>query len=67
MITWCQQLWDPHVIPFLAIYIVSEIGAITLDTTNILIIAEILLAIDFAVFFISTVTFRREEILTKWK
>ena len=53
--------------PFLAIYLVSEIGAITLDTTNILIISGILLAVDVALFFVSTATFRREEILTKWK
>ena len=53
--------------PFLAIYLVSEIGAITLDTTNILIISSILLAIDAALFFVSKATFRREEILTKWK
>jgi ABC-type Na+ efflux pump permease subunit len=52
--------------PFLAIYIISEIGAITLNTTNILIIAGILSTIDIALFFVSTATFRREEILTRW-
>jgi ABC-type Na+ efflux pump permease subunit len=53
--------------PFLAIYLASEIGLITLDTTNILIISGILLAIDIVLFYISTSTFQREEILTKWK
>ena len=53
--------------PFLAIYLASEIGVITLDVNNLLIISGILLALDVALFFVSTATFRREEILTKWK
>ncbi len=53
--------------PFLAIYLASEIGIITLDVNNLLIISGILLAVDVALFFVSTATFRREEILTKWK
>jgi ABC-2 type transport system permease protein len=53
--------------PFLAIYIASEIGIITLDINTLLIISGILLAVDVALFFVSTATFRREEILTKWK
>jgi ABC-2 type transport system permease protein len=54
-------------IPFLAIYIASEIGIISLDINGLLIIAGVLFAIDVALFFLSTATFRREEILTKWK
>jgi ABC-2 type transport system permease protein len=53
--------------PFLAIYFASEIGIISLDITSLLIISGILLAVDVALFFVSTATFRREEILTKWK
>ncbi|MGD0406056.1 MAG: ABC transporter permease subunit [Candidatus Bathyarchaeia archaeon] len=53
--------------PFLAIYLASEIGIITLDVNNLLIISGILLAVDVILFFVSTATFRREEILTKWK
>jgi ABC-2 type transport system permease protein len=53
--------------PFLAIYFVSEIGIISLDITSLLIISGILLAVDVALFFVSTATFQREEILTKWK
>jgi ABC-type Na+ efflux pump permease subunit len=53
--------------PFLAIYLASEIGVITLDVNNLLIISGILLAVDVALFFVSTSTFNREEILTKWK
>jgi ABC-type Na+ efflux pump permease subunit len=53
--------------PFLAIFLASETGIITIDVTTILIISGIILAIDVALFFVSTKTFRREEILTKWK
>jgi ABC-2 type transport system permease protein len=53
--------------PFLAIYFASEIGIISLDITSLLIISGVLLAVDVALFFVSTATFRREEILTKWK
>jgi len=53
--------------PFLGIYLASTTHIITLNITNLLIIAGVLLAIDVALFFLSTATFRREEILTKWK
>jgi ABC-2 type transport system permease protein len=53
--------------PFLATYLASEIGIISLNINNILIISGILLALDVALFFVSTSTFSREEILTKWK
>jgi len=53
--------------PFLAIYLASEIGAISIDVNSVLIISGILLAVDVALFFASTAAFQREEILTKWK
>jgi ABC-2 type transport system permease protein len=53
--------------PFLAIYLAGEIGIISLDINNLLIISGILFAVDVILFFVSTTTFRREEILTKWK
>lgn len=53
--------------PFLAIFLASETGILTIDITTILIVSGIILAIDVALFFVSTKTFRREEILTKWK
>jgi hypothetical protein len=34
---------------------------------NSLLISGVLLAVDVTLFFVSTATFRREEILTKWK
>jgi hypothetical protein len=54
-------------IPFIGIYLASQLGVINLDTNTILIIAGILLAIDVLLFFVATATFSREEILTKWK
>ncbi len=54
-------------LPFLAIYLASEIRIISLDINGLLIIAGILAAIDVALYFVSTAAFQREEILTKWK
>jgi len=55
------------VVPFMAIYIAGEIGAITLDATVLLIISGVFLLLDVGLFFVSTHTFQREEILTKWR
>jgi ABC-type Na+ efflux pump permease subunit len=54
-------------IPFMAIYFASEMSIIKLDINGLLIIAGVLFVVDVALFFLSTATFRREEILTKWK
>ncbi len=53
--------------PLLAIYLLSEVGLISLDINGFLIIAGILSAIDIALYFVSKAAFQREEILTKWK
>jgi ABC-type Na+ efflux pump permease subunit len=54
-------------LPFLAIYLASEIRIISLDINGILIIAGILSAIDIILYFVSAAAYQREEILTKWK
>jgi ABC-type Na+ efflux pump permease subunit len=54
------------VLPFAAIYVASEVGAISLNTGTLLIIATAILVLDIVLFFLSTRTFQREEILTKW-
>ncbi|MGD0203347.1 MAG: ABC transporter permease subunit [Candidatus Bathyarchaeia archaeon] len=54
-------------IPFMVIYLAGEIGVITLNTGNLLIISGAILIVDLALFYFSVATFRREEILTKWK
>jgi ABC-2 type transport system permease protein len=62
-----QTLGGLALIPFAAIYISSEIGVLTLDTRNLIIIGAVLLLVDIILFSFSTRTFRREEILTRWK
>jgi len=54
------------VIPLFGIYLATEIGVIQLDTTAIWIISGAALAVDAVLFFLSTRTFQRDEILTKW-
>ena len=54
-------------IPFMIIYLAGEIGVITLNAENLLIISGVFLIVDLALFYFSIATFRREEILTKWK
>ncbi len=54
-------------VPFMLIYLAGEIGLLYLDITHILIISGALLLVDLALFRVATATFRREEILTKWK
>jgi len=62
-----QQLGQLVIIPFFGIYFLSEIGFFSLNINNLLLISAVLLAIDAVLFYISTITFSREEILTKWK
>ena len=62
-----QQFTGVMFFPFLVIYLMTEIGVIVLNTANLLIMSGIFLAIDFFLFYLSTATFKREEILTKWK
>jgi hypothetical protein len=63
-----QQLGALTMIPFLGLYVAGELNLIDLgDTSNLLIIAAALLVVDVLLFFLSRATFRREEILTKWK
>ncbi len=62
-----SQLGTVLFLPFMGIYLAGEIGLISLDTNNLLIIGGILAAVALVMFRISTVTFRREQILTKWK
>jgi ABC-type Na+ efflux pump permease subunit len=61
-----QLLGGLMILPFAAIYVASEIGSISLNANNLFIISAVILLVDVILFFISTKTFRREEILTKW-
>jgi ABC-2 type transport system permease protein len=62
-----QQLGTLILLPFGAVYFLSEIKVLTLTTNNLLIMAAVLVVIDVIVFFLVKATFQREEILTKWK
>ena len=54
-------------LPFIGIYLASEIGLITLDANGLLIIAGVVAVLDVVLFRVSTSVFQREQILTKWK
>jgi ABC-2 type transport system permease protein len=62
-----SQLGGLMFLPFMGIYLLGEIGVVNLDTTNLLYIAVVMAVAALVLFRISTATFRREEILTKWK
>ena len=53
-------------IPLFFIYVATEVGAIKLNTATIWIISGAAFIADIILFFLSTRTFQREEILTKW-
>jgi ABC-type Na+ efflux pump permease subunit len=55
-------------IPLFVIYVMGELGIISLESnTNLLIISGALLIADALMYFISKATFSREKILTQWK
>jgi len=62
-----QQLGALILLPFGAVYFLSELKVLELTTNNMLIMAAILVVIDSIVFYLAKATFQREEILTKWK
>jgi ABC-2 type transport system permease protein len=63
-----QQIGGLIMLPFVGIYVSGELNLIPLgDTNNLLIIAGILLVVDLLLLYVARATFRREEILTKWK
>jgi hypothetical protein len=56
------------ILPFGGIYVAGELNLIQLgSTSNLLIIAGILLLVDVLLLYVAKATFQREEILTKWK
>jgi ABC-type Na+ efflux pump permease subunit len=62
-----QQLGGFIILPFAGIYIAGEIGLVSLKINNLLVISAVLLFVDAVLFAVNRSTFRREEILTKWK
>ena len=62
-----QQLGTLILLPFAAVYVLSELKVLELTTGNLLIMTAVLAVIDVIVFYLVKATFQREEILTKWK
>lgn len=63
-----QQIGILLILPFGGIYVAGELDLINLGvTSNLLIIAGILLLVDVLLLYVAKAIFRREEILTKWK
>ena len=54
-------------IPFMVIFIYAAEGDFQLSVGNLLLVSGILVALEAALYFVATSTFRREQILTKWK
>jgi len=62
-----QQTGTLLVIPFAALYVASELGAISLEPGSMLALAAVLIAVAIALFCAARAAFNREEILTRWK
>jgi ABC-2 type transport system permease protein len=62
-----QQYAGILFVPLIFIYIAGEIGSFPLDQTHLLYISALLGAVVLALFYASLRTFRREEILTRWR
>ncbi len=62
-----QQLGLLVLLPFAGLYAAAQMGFVSVLTTDLLIISAIVLLVDTLLFYASRATFRREEILTKWK
>ena len=62
-----QMLGIVVLIPVGGLYVLAESDFRSLDTTSVLLISGVLLGLDALLYFLNRVTFRREEILTKWK
>jgi ABC-type Na+ efflux pump permease subunit len=62
-----QQFTGVMFFPFIIIYVMTEIGIIQLNTINLIIMSGIFLLADLLLFYLSTKTFKREDILTRWK
>ena len=62
-----QQSGALLMLPFVGVFLASELGFFALDDTNLVILAGVLATISVAMFFVAKAAFQREEILTRWK
>ena len=62
-----QQTAALVVLPFAALYVLTEIGAVTLDVPGLLLVAAVLVVLVVLLGYAARATFNREEILTRWR
>lgn len=62
-----QQLAGLAILPFAGLYLATEIRLFTLDNTSGAIICAAVAAADLLLYRLTRSTFKREEILTRWK
>jgi ABC-2 type transport system permease protein len=62
-----QQVGALAILPFATLYLLLEIGVLTLTTTLLWQLSGALVVLDALLFVAARATFRREEILTRWK
>jgi ABC-type Na+ efflux pump permease subunit len=62
-----QQLGTLASVPFGGVFVLAETNFTSLDPTTLALISVLVLVIDVVLLEVCRVTFRREEILTKWK
>ena len=62
-----QQIGGIVFLPFVLLYVVSEVGIVTLDTLHLLAVSGGLALVTLGLFALSRRAFEREEILTRWK
>lgn len=62
-----QQLSSLIVLPFAALYLLSELKVVTLDGAAVAVVCIVVAVVDVVLFLLAKATFRREEILTRWK
>jgi ABC-2 type transport system permease protein len=62
-----QQLGGLLILPFVGLYLASEIGIFPFNNDNLLILAGALVGINVFLFLAARATFQREEILTSWR
>jgi len=62
-----NQIASLMFVPFMGVFLAGVEGAFSFSTGNLLIVSGVVLVVDVALSFLSAATFRREEMLTKWR
>lgn len=62
-----QQTGVLLMLPFIGLFLASEVGLFVMNDTNLTILAGALAAISVGTFFVAKATFQRDEILTRWR